>query len=67
MEQQKITQLLQEMNQEIQLLRHEIVPRLERIEAHIDFIEDTYDGLRKPLDYVKGYFKESEPKRLNES
>lgn len=48
---------LEEILHELRTLRSEILPRLERLESHIDFIEDTYDGLRNPLNYIKGIFK----------
>jgi hypothetical protein len=56
---------LQQLHKDIQQLRCDIVPRLEKLENHIDFVETTYDGLRKPLDFVKSYFYNSQPRIEN--
>ena len=53
---QEIVKELRLLREEIEILKKETIPRLERLEAHIDFIEHTYDELSKPLNYVKSYF-----------
>ena len=56
---EKIENKLDEILKELKTLRGDILPRLERLETHIDFVEDTYDGLRNPLNYIRGMFNSS--------
>ena len=39
--------------QRILLLLEEINSKTKRMDQHINFIEHTYEGLRKPIDFVK--------------
>jgi hypothetical protein len=57
--QKEILDEIRLLREEIQTLQSQIIPRLERLESHIDFVEHTYDGLRNPIDYIKSYFNTS--------
>ena len=56
---------MNEILQELKIIREEIVELrrelrenreyLERLDAHIDFVETTYSGLRAPLDALTYY------------
>jgi archaellum component FlaC len=52
-------QLLLDIKSELSFIKKEISEMKEtckRLENHIDFVENTYNGLRTPLEYIKSYF-----------
>lgn len=48
------------INKKIDKLQQELIENknvCKKMNDHIDFIEETYDSLKKPIDYIKDRFK----------
>ena len=62
MNEQLIIYMLGEIRNEMIVIKKDIEALRktnERLEKHIDFIEETYTGLRSPINYIKDYFGKS--------
>lgn len=55
-DQRDILSELQQINQKLDILielNREILKDCNRMDTHIDFVNNVYDGLKYPLDFIK--------------
>lgn len=49
----KKIEILESEVADLKVLINKLIKTCERMDSHISFVENTYDTLRKPLDFVK--------------